>query len=83
MARFSVDVKAFLRCDIEAETVEDAIAEAMAFVEAMSPDEHYLRGWRETRAADGTASGTLIETGSFDCEDTEYVEDEDGNELER
>lgn len=82
MAIYSVDVKAFLRCNVEAPSAAAAEAEAKAFVEGLDPSAAYVAGWSETRASEGTARGRLIETGSIDCEDPAYIEGEDGNEID-
>jgi len=79
--RYSVDVRAFLRVEVDAESPEAAEREAKALVEGLQPCESYVTGWADTRAAEGTAKGRVIETGSIDTEDPAYIEDEDGNEI--
>lgn len=81
MKTFDVDVKAFLRVQVQAETMEAAIDEARAFVECLDPEQPYVDGWNATRAKEGTRSGLIIETGSMDCEDEPYVEDADTGDV--
>ncbi len=79
MPRFDVDVKAFLKLYIEAETVEAAAEEAKAFVEGLAPEAAYLAGWNST----GEHGATIVELGGgFDCDDTPYIEDENGDEVD-
>jgi hypothetical protein len=79
--KYSVDVKAFLRVVVEADSPEAAEQEAKAFVELLQPDANYVRGWAETRAEIGTGKGVVVEVGSIDTEDPAYIEDVDGNEI--
>lgn len=76
--RYSVDVKAFLRVDVEADSPTAAEAEAKAFVEGLGPQLGYLDGWQSERKSDARVTGH----GSLDCEDPAHIEDEDGNEVE-
>jgi len=81
MMKYSVDVKAFLRVVVEADSPEAAEQEAKAFVELLQPDQNYVRGWAQARAEIGTGKGVVVEIGSIDTEDPAYIEDEDGNEI--
>lgn len=85
MPVFKVDVKAFLMVTVEADTIEGAIEEARDFVEGLSPNPDYAEGWNSARAKDEAYAGRKVVGfgGCFDTEDTEYVEDEDGEEIER
>lgn len=53
MAKFSVDVKAFIKVDVEAENEDEARRIADSFVENLSPADGYVGGYNQGLALAG------------------------------
>lgn len=75
--RYSVDVKCFLKVEVDAPNPEAAVEAAKGLVEASAPTAWFITGYNN-------ANDTLIvaEDLAFDTEDPAVVEDEDGEEVE-
>lgn len=81
MARYSCDLKMFVRIEVEAETPQDAEREAQRFAEGAWPDDgNFLSGWQSAYSADETTR--IVEVGCLDTGDGCTIEDEDGDEVD-
>lgn len=78
MAKFKVDVKAFIALEVEAESEGDARAYADEYVEqSLSPGEMEAEAWNDVQKAEGWKSTRITYAGSFVVDGTSEVEEED------
>lgn len=79
---WSVDVKAFCKVEVRADTAEQAEAEAKRIVEHCAPLPDFADGWNGTRQSEEAGAPFVVSVSGFDCEDAAYIEDEEGDEVQ-
>lgn len=73
MPKFSVDVKAFIKVDVEAADAAAARTVAENFVEHLSPEAGYIGGYNEGLSV-ASETAKIADAGSFDIDGTSEVE---------
>ncbi len=73
MAKYEVDVKAFISVTVEAANENEARKAADEFVQTLEPHEHYVGGYNMEQEAQGLP-GRILTTGSFDIDGESYVD---------
>jgi len=78
MAKYKVDVKAFIALEVEADSEEAARAYADEYVEqSLSPAEMETEAWNDVQKAEGWKSTRITYAGSLVVDGTSQVEEED------